>query len=298
MSGNVGTDIHLRMLIGQDEDWVAALDSEAATSLVDAVGFDPDKLGSELDHGEWATDAQWGWAVMVDGLPAGFALVEGLATGDGEMQIRLRESARGRGVGRETLRQLADHHFADSTTLLTLVGRTHERNVAMQRAFNAAGFRLASREPGVRTDRDGDPVAEWSYALTREEWNENRHRRDAELDVHGLEFTVIEVLDGPTGGGPGMTFTFWQQGRRVWGEFGSKKINGGDLGGVLVRDTLHYRFVQDHHRRGIGLESVMGTGRARFQRDTEGRLQVINEWQGDDGSSGATLLGQADRHLP
>lgn len=289
-----GIDIHLRMLIGNDEDWIVALDSEAATPLIEAVGFDPDTIGSQLDRGEWATADQWGWAVMVDGQPAGFALVQGLESGNGEMQIRLRQSARGRGVGRETLRQLADHHFADTESLGTLVGRTHERNVAMQRAFNAAGFQLATRTSAVRRDDEGRAVAEWSYTLTRDEWRDNRHHRDAELDVHGLEFHVIDVLDGPTGAGPEMTFVFWQQGRKVWGEFGSKKISEGELGGVLLRDTLHYRFIQDHHRRGVGLESVTGTGRARFQRDTNGRMQVINEWQGDDGSSGATLLGLTD----
>lgn len=294
MSNREEADIHLRMLTADDAPWVAELDADASTDLTSGVGFDAEGLADELDAGAWATDDQWGWAVMVDGAPAGFALVTEMTSGTGEMQIRLREGSRGRGVGRETLRQLADHHFADVDGLTRLVGRTHERNVPMQRAFNAAGFQLDTREHGALEDADGRPVARWSYQLTRDEWRDNRHRRDARLDVNGLVFGLEEILDGPTGGGPGLTFTFWQQDRKVWATFGSQKVNEGELGGVLLHDVLHYQYVQDHHRRGVGIETVTGHGRARFQFDTEGRMQVINEWFADDGTTGSSLLVQTE----
>ena len=287
-------DIHLRVLTVDDAAWVLALDGDTSTDLTPAVNFDDDAFGEQLDAGEWATDDRWGWAVVVDGEPAGFATVTDMRTGTGEMQIRLRADSRGRGVGRETLRQLADHHFADVPDLQLLVGVTHEHHVPMQRAFNAAGFRLESREPNALTDGLGNRVAVWQYVLERADWEDNRHRRDQRLDVHGLHFRLEEVLDGPRGGGPGMTWTFRQQGRRVWATFGSRSVNEGELAGILLHDVLHYHFVQDHHRRGVGMESVSGTGQARFQTTTEGRVQVINEWQTPDGTTGSSLLVQSE----
>lgn len=287
-------DIHLRVLTVDDAAWVVALDRDTTTALTPALDFAVDALSEELDTGDWATDDRWGWAVVVDGEPAGFATVTDMRTGTGEMQIRLREDSRGRGVGRETLRQLADHHFADVPGLQLLVGVTHEHHVPMQRAFNAAGFRLESRERDALTDADGDPVAVWQYVLERADWEDNRHRRDQRLDVHGLHFRLEEVLDGPTGGGHDMTYTFQQDGRRVWAVFGSRRVNEGELAGILHHDVLHYHFVQDHHRRGVGMESVSGTGQIRFQSTTEGRVQVINEWRTEEGTTGSSLLVQSD----
>ena len=71
-----------------------------------------------------------------------------MSTGTGTMHIRISARYRGRGVGREVLRQLADHHFAEDPQVQRLEGRAHENNVPMQRAFNAAGA-LSSQASSV-----------------------------------------------------------------------------------------------------------------------------------------------------
>ena len=286
-----GPEVHLRVAIPDDAAWIADVDARTAGVRSPAVGFDADRLHEELEGGHWASDGQWAWAVVVDGDPAGFALVTGMDSGDGQMQIRLRTASRGKGVGREVLRQLADHHFASHPHLQRLVGETHEHNIPMQRAFNAAGFRMEARYRASMPGDDGDLAARWGYALTRQDWSAGRHRLDDDgYNVHGLVFHVDEVLDGPTTGSSGLTFRFLQEDRRVLASFWSHEVNDGELAGILIRDVLRYRYVQELHRQGEGHMVVTGRGRARIQRAADGRLQVINEWSDDDGRHGTTLL--------
>jgi RimJ/RimL family protein N-acetyltransferase len=77
-----------------------------------ARGWQPDELAAELEEGRWASDDAVGLGVVVDGEPSGFALVTDLDRAAAEIQMRILPAVRGRGVGREVLRQLADHHFA------------------------------------------------------------------------------------------------------------------------------------------------------------------------------------------
>ncbi len=286
-----GPEVHLRVAIPDDADWMAEVDSTTAGVRSPALGFSPETLREELEAGEWASDDQWAWAVEVDGEPAGFATVTGMGSGDGQMQIRLRTASRGQGVGREVLRQLADHHFAAHEHLQRLVGETHEHNIPMQRAFNAAGFRMEARYRSSMEGEDGSRAARWGYALTREDWEAGRHRLDdAGYDLHGLTFTVEEVLEGPTTGSGGLTFEFQQDGRRASATFWSHEVNDGELSGILIRDVVRYRYVQELHKQGEGHMVVTGRGRARLQRAQDGRLQVINEWSDDEGRHGTTLL--------
>ncbi len=285
-------EVHLRVLTPDDASWLVEMDRSTSGSRAPALGFERDLLRAALERGEWASEDQWGWAVEVDGRRAGFATVTGMTSGDGTMQIRLRSDARGRGVGREVLRQMADHHFTATAGLQRLVGVTHEQNIPMQRAFNAAGFRMEARYRDVIENADGTHASAWGYALTRADWTAGRHRLDEDgYDLHGLAFTVDEVLDGPkTGSSGGLTFTFQQEGRRVTATFFSHEVSDGELGGLLLRDVVRYRYVQELHRRGEGLDVVTGRGRARIQRAADGRLQIINDWSDDDGRHGTTLL--------
>lgn len=284
-------EVHLRVAIPEDAEWICEVDTSTAGVRSPALGFRPEVLSSQLEAGDWASEDKWAWAVLVDGKPAGFTLVTGMLSGDGQMQIRLRANERGRGVGREVLRQLAEHHFASHSHLQRLVGETHERNIPMQRAFNAAGFRMEARYRDSMAEADGSYAARWGYALTRQEWVTGRHRIDDEgYDLHGLTFTVDEVLDGPKTGSSGLTFEFLQEGRRASATFWSHEVNDGELGGILIRDVLRYRYVQELHRQGEGHMVVTGRGRARIQRAHDGRLQVINEWADDEGRHGTTLL--------
>jgi RimJ/RimL family protein N-acetyltransferase len=281
-------EVHLRVLVPDDAAWVVAVDEETANPLARAHDWEVGKLEAELDEGVWASVSRWAWAVLIDGRPAGFVLVHGLDEQDAQLSIRLRPTVRGRGAGREVLRQLADHHFAEAPHLNRLTGRAHEHNIPMQRAFNAAGFRMEARYRDSFQQADGRYAAEWGYALTRADWEAGRHRSGAGgYDLHGL---VFELDDEAHDDDPGtLTFRFLQEGRRAIARYDAPSIVDGELAGVLVDDLLEYRFVHLEERRDGAVQRT-GRGRAQVQRRKDGRLELVDTWSADSGAHGRRLL--------
>ena len=284
-------EVHLRMLTSEDAEWLVGVDRSTTTHLAHPQGWHVEKLAAELDEGVWASDERWGWAVVADGAPAGFALVTDLRSDDGQIRVRLTPAWRGRGVAREVLRQLADHHFAETPSLQRLTGRTHEHNIPMQRAFARAGFRMEARYRDSFRQADGSLASEWGYALTRADWEAGLHRVDEHgYDLHGLTFAVEEVMEGSTlPEGVTLVYRFLQEGRRAIARYHGGHVTEGELAGVLVDDVLTYRFVADLDKSD-GHEVVTGTGRARVQRRQDGRLEVVNEWNDDQGRYAKTFL--------
>ncbi len=284
-------EVHLRMLVADDASWVTAVDQEAATPLAPAYGWEEGKLAAELDEGTWASDERWGWATIVDGEPRGFVLVTGLAGHDAEMTLRISPKVRGRGVGREVLRQLADHHFSAHPELTRLTGRAHEHNVPMQRVFNAAGFRMEARYRDVIEHADGRFAAEWGYALTRSDWEAGRHRAGNQgYDLHGLTFQIEEVNEGPPS--YGLHVRFLQEGRRVIARYDADRLFDGEFAGILTGDLVRYRFVHTEEHRGGATDESLGRGRARVQRREDGRLEIVDQWSDERGAHGRRVLIQ------
>lgn len=281
-------EVHLRVLVPDDAEWVVAADRAAATPLAPAHGWEVGKLEAELAEGVWASDDRFGWAIIVDGKPGGFTFVTGLTTDDARMSIRVAPAARGKGAGREALRQLADHHFSADRALSRLTGRVHEHNIPMQRVFNAAGFRLEARYRDAFSHPDGSLASEWGYALTRADWEGGRHRAShLDFDLHGLAFEVEETIEGPIA--KGLKVTYHQEGRRVSATYFADHLSEGELAGVLVGDLLRYRFVHVEERPG-GARQTTGRGRTRLQRRGDGRLEIVDQWSDDSGPHGHRLL--------
>jgi RimJ/RimL family protein N-acetyltransferase len=252
------------------------------------IGWDSkEKLAAQLDEGLWASDEQWAWAVVRNGDPIGFALVTDLDQQDAEMQIRIIADARGRGAGREVLRQVADHHFAAHPNVRRLTGRTHERNVPMQRAFTAAGFRMEARYRDSYQQADGTAASEWGYALTRADWTAGRHQHDSEgYDLHGRTFVVERADEDDDSPWLGARLRLLQEGRRVLAKYDNDWVLDGELAGILLRDVVAYRFVHQ-----VGDDLVRGGGRFRVQRRHDGRLELIDEWTSDhDGGGERTFV--------
>ena len=284
------TEVHLRMLVPDDAGWVVTTDRRSATSLALPIGFVEDALRRELEEGAWASDARFGWAIIVDGAAAGFALVEGLDGRDAEVALRISPRARGRGAGREVLRHLADHHFSAQPELQRLTGRAHEHNVPMQRVFNAAGFRMEARYREAVPQADGTAASEWGYALTRADWASGRHHGGEDgYDLHGLSFELDETIEGPHA--RGLFVRFLQEGRRVIGRYDADHLLDGEVGGILTGDVLRYRFVhtEEHRERA---EEVLGRGRARIQRREDGRLEIVDKWSDERGTHGQRVSVQ------
>lgn len=286
-------ELRLRLLTLEDLEWLLAVNESTSTELAPSLGFDLPSLADDLDSGRWASDDTWGWAILADGTPVGFILLVDLSIGDAVLHIRLSPDSRGRGIGREVLRLVADHHFADDDALARIAGNVHERNVAMQRAFNAAGFRMEARYRDWVSDPEGGRADLWSYALTRRDWEEGRHQLDDGYDLHGLVFHVDDVLDGPTVGSHGLVFRFLQEGCRITATFDSHQVSDGELAGILDGDVVRYRYVQDYLKVTDGT-LMQGTGTLQVQRGGDGCLLLVNTWVDDDGRTGRTLLREAD----
>ncbi|MEX2328091.1 MAG: GNAT family protein [Nitriliruptoraceae bacterium] len=282
------SEVHVRVLVADDAAWVVATDEASATALAPSQDWDPGKLAAELDEGVWASDDRWAWGVIVSGEPAGFAQVTGLESGDARMSIRIDPKVRGRGVGREVLRQLADHHFGADPDLHRLTGRVHEHNVPMQRVFNAAGFRMEARYRDSVQQADGRFASEWGYALTRPDWEAGNHRNPGRgSDLHGLTFELDETVDGPVS--RGLAVRFLQEGRRTIARYDADRVSDGELAGLLVDDLLQYRFVHVEERRD-GVHRSTGRGRCRVQRRNDGRIELVDQWSADSGANGRRLL--------
>ncbi|MEY3020331.1 MAG: hypothetical protein RLZZ272_1315, partial [Actinomycetota bacterium] len=286
-------DLRLRVLVTDDVDWAVEVDRTSATALAPALGWDAATLAAELETGTWADEHRFAWAVTVAGEPAGFALVTDLGGPDASVVLRIAPGFRGRGLGREVLRSLADHHFAADAGVMRLTGRAHERNVPMQRVFNAAGFRMEARYRESFPQPDGSYASEWGYALTRADWQAGRHLAAVEgIDLHGLTFTLEETTDGPVV--DGLTVRFLQEGRRALARYESDEVTEGELAGVVVDDLLEYRFV--HLVEGVTTaQRATGKGRCRVQQREDGRLELVDLWSDDDGRHGRRVLVEVRR---
>lgn len=281
-------DVHVRVLVADDADWVVATDRAAATALAPEQGWSVEELERALSAGEWASDDRWGWGIFVNGQPTGFALVTDIATNDARIAIRIAPQTRGRGVGREVLRILADHHFSEHETLVRLAGRAHEHNIPMQRVFNAAGFKMEARYRDSFTQPDGDVAAEWGYALTRADWEAGHHRRDQlRANLHGLTFDCQQTADGPPI--QGLRLRLLQEGHRVIGRYDGLDVVDGEIAGLLIDDLLQYRFVHVVEDRS-GVTRSAGHGRSRVQRRDDGCLELVDQWSADSGEHGRRVL--------
>jgi RimJ/RimL family protein N-acetyltransferase len=281
-------EVHLRMPVADDAAWLTAADRSASTAFALAMGFEEPTLREELESGAWATADRFAWAVLVDGEPAGFCLVQREDHDSARVRLRIMPSARGRGAGREVLRQLADHHFSDDLVLRRLTGRTHERNVPMQRVFNAAGFRMEARYRDTFEQAGGGRASEWGYALTRDDWEQDRHRRaGATTDLHGLTFVLEETVDGPDLSG--LVVRFLQEGRRAIARYDADEVQEGELAGILDGGVLNYRFLHAVES-GTDLLPIDGGGFMRVQRRDDGRLELVDRWTDADGQHGRRVL--------
>ena len=281
-------EVHLRMPVAADAGWMAAVDRSASTAFALPVGLDVTTLGDELARGDWADEERFAWAVLVDGEPVGFAIVMRDDEESAHVQLRINPAQRGRGAGREVLRQLADHHFADDERLLRLVGRAHERNVPMQRVFHAAGFRMEARYRDSFEQPAGGRASEWGYALTRADWAEGRHRTaGGTLDLHGLAFLLEETVEGPDL--PGLVLRFLQEGRRAIARYDADEVAEGELAGIMNGGVLTYRFL---HTAESGTDPLAteGGGIMRVQRRDDGRLELVDRWTDADGHHGRRVL--------
>lgn len=271
------TSIRLRLLTGEDAEWVIDLDEVSAGQTAHAHDWHPDKLRAGLDEGYWATEDRMAWAVALDGEPVGYALATSLASGSGYLEMRIRPDKRGMGVGREVLRLLADHHFSEDSSLRRLAGQTHEANVPMQRAFVAAGFRMEARYRDSFEQADGTRTSEWGYALTRADWENGRLSPSTEFDLHGRQFVIDTDGDGaPAAPSPDrIVVKVLQEGRRVLARYEGGAVHEGESAGLLLDGDVTFQLVHEVEVPGGDPRQVTGQLRGRVQRLADGRFELL-----------------------
>ena len=83
--------------------------------------------------------------------------------------LRVRATARGRGVGRQALRWLAEHVFT-ATRRTRIEGYTRADNLAMRRLFRACGWVKEAHHRQAWPDAQGRQHDTVGYALLRSDW--------------------------------------------------------------------------------------------------------------------------------
>lgn len=88
--------------------------------------------------------------------------------------LRLQESARGRGVGVEILAAAAGHVFTTMATVHRFEGTTRHDNIAMRKTFQRAGWvKECHYRQGWPTE-DGRMLDSVGYAILRSDWETGR----------------------------------------------------------------------------------------------------------------------------
>lgn len=125
----------------------------------------------------WNDDSQGYWVDSVsDGVTTRIGIVsledlEDIESGGSPVfDLRLHELFRGLGYGKSVLKSLSRFVFEKFPELTRFEGQTREDNVAMRKAFIAAGFVKEAYYRRSWPVLDAEPMASIAYGLLRDDW--------------------------------------------------------------------------------------------------------------------------------
>lgn len=104
--------------------------------------------------------------------------------------LRIRETYRGQGIGKQALQWLTGYLFDTWSQLTRIAGTTREDNVAMQRVFQACGY---VKEGHFRKDwrsAEGQRYDALQYAILREDWETQTITSGAWDDERALTWKI------------------------------------------------------------------------------------------------------------
>lgn len=116
----------------------------------------------EDDDSFWVDHAELG--------RVGFLRLEDLSDGDPMFDLRLDAPFRGRGLGVDVLRAVADHVFGTMPGVTRLEGQTREDNIAMRRTFVRSGWVKEAHYREAWPVDAGAPLASVAYSILRRDW--------------------------------------------------------------------------------------------------------------------------------
>lgn len=100
----------------------------------------------------------------------GFLRLEDLSEGAPVFDLRLEGTVRGRGLGREVLKEATHHVFSTMPDVNRFEGQTREDNIAMRKTFLRCGWVKEAHYREAWPVKGGAPVASVAYAILRRDW--------------------------------------------------------------------------------------------------------------------------------
>jgi RimJ/RimL family protein N-acetyltransferase len=130
------------------------------------------ELAEELDRGEYGGETDLTLMIELDGEVVGIVRAEDLGDDrtDPQLDFRLRERVRGRGIGGEALRRITDEVFARYPNKQRIEGQTREDNRAMRRVFARGGYVQEAVYRRAWPVAGAEPKDGIGYAMLRRDW--------------------------------------------------------------------------------------------------------------------------------
>lgn len=127
---------------------------------------------ADLDQGDYASDRALTVLAEVDGALMGVIRAENLGNEreDPQLDFRVRERARGRGIGLAALRYVTDAVFARFPDTLRIEGQTRQDNVAMRKVFVRGGYVQEAVYRQAWPSADGRRYDGIGYGMLRSDW--------------------------------------------------------------------------------------------------------------------------------
>lgn len=123
---------------------------------------------AEPDRDEATTERYW--AVLDEAVRVGRVVIEDLGDLTAVVSFRIRTAYRGRGIGLQMVRWVADHVFGEFVDVKRLEGQTRVDNVAMCSVFRRAGWVAEAYYRRAWPDEDGAVHDGVGYAILRDDW--------------------------------------------------------------------------------------------------------------------------------
>ena len=126
----------------------------------------------DLERHAYAGDDVITLMIELDGEVIGLARADGLseAQGDPQLDFRLRERVRGRGIGLAALRTITETIFTRHPEKHRIEGQTREDNAAMRKVFARGGYAQEAVYRRAWPTGDGRMLDGTGYAILRADW--------------------------------------------------------------------------------------------------------------------------------
>ena len=130
-----------------------------------------ESITKTIESGYYEDEKETYW-IIDNGVKQGILIIEGIDDSIPLIDIRLAESARGKGFGKQALLWLKDYLFGELGKI-RVEGYTRADNIAMRNCFTEAGFVKEGYLRNAWENKDGSVSDSVLYATIRTDWETN-----------------------------------------------------------------------------------------------------------------------------